>query len=222
MVVGKSDKPKAPKKGLIITYIMLGIITFFAPTVLAKIATSDSRSTLNELEDSSNIASVGLVLGAGVLPSGEPTEYLKNRLDTAVELHRQGKIKKMLLSGDNRERNYNEPQNMRFYALEKGIPDGDIVLDFAGLNTYDSCYRAQYIFGLSEVTVITQGYHLPRAVFTCQSLGIKTTGVAAVNQGRDFTAMYIIREHASTLKAFWEVGFKPPATILGEKEPIKL
>ncbi len=201
---------------------MLGVTVFFAPTVLAKIATAEQRMTLAEVSMSTNVPNVGLVLGAGVLPSGEPTEYLKNRLDTAVALYKQGNIKKLLLSGDNRERNYNEPQNMRLYVLEKGIPDNDIVLDFAGLNTYDSCYRAQYIFGLSAVTVITQGYHLPRAVFTCQSLGIKTVGVAAVSDGRDFTVAYIIREHASTLKAFLELGFKPPATILGEKEPIKL
>jgi vancomycin permeability regulator SanA len=109
---------------------------------------------------------------------------------------------------------------MRKLAESEGVPEKDIVLDYAGYSTYDSCYRAHSIFKVQSLTLVTQGYHLPRAVMTCKDLGIKTIGIAALAQGRDFTAAYIIREWVSTDKATVQLLFKPNPTLLGHEEPI--
>jgi vancomycin permeability regulator SanA len=158
---------------------------------------------------------VAMVLGAGVLPSGEPTPYLKSRIATAVDLYKTNKVKHLLVSGDNSTSHYNEPVVMKKYAVKLGVKAKDITVDYAGFNTYDSCYRALAIFGVTRMIVVTHGYHLPRAVATCNGLGIQTVGVAAKHTGRDFTLNYIAREMLSTNKALMQIVFKPQPTVLG-------
>lgn len=161
---------------------------------------------------------VALVLGAGVYPSGSPTPYLAARLDLAYELFRQGKVKVLLVSGDNREQNYNEPEAMRRYLVDKGVPSDKIVADFAGLDTYDSCVRAKRIFGVHEVTLVTQGYHLPRAITTCRLVGVDAYGVGDDDRDRNWTWLYgHIRELGANLKMVRDVvTARDP--ILGEPE----
>lgn len=161
---------------------------------------------------------VALVLGAGVYPSGNPTPYLAARLDLAYELFRQGKVKVLLVSGDNREQNYNEPEAMRRYLVDKGVPADKIVEDFAGLDTYDSCVRAKRIFGVHEVTLVTQGYHLPRAITTCRLVGVDAHGVGDEDRDRNWTWLYgHIRELGANLKMIRDVvTARDP--ILGEPE----
>ena len=108
---------------------------------------------------------VVIVFGAGLRRDGTPTTVLRDRVETAAELYRQGKVEKLLMSGDNRFVDYNEPEAMRQYALQLGIPDEDIVLDYAGRRTYDTCYRAGAIFGVKKVILVTQLFHLPRAIY---------------------------------------------------------
>lgn len=108
---------------------------------------------------------VVLVPGAGLNSSGGPSAPLQDRLDAAIELYRQGKVQKLLLSGDNSGTYYNEPAAMQAYALSQGVPEEDLVLDYAGRRTYDTCYRAHHIFGLDEVIIVTQAYHLPALSF---------------------------------------------------------
>ena len=122
---------------------------------------------------------MAIVFGAGITADGRPMPALADRVWTAVELYNAGKVEKLLMTGDNRFVDYNEPQAMKEYALARGVSDEDIVLDYAGRRTYDSCYRARHIFGVREAVLITQHFHLDRALYICDKLGIDAVGVAA-------------------------------------------
>jgi SanA protein len=165
---------------------------------------------------------VAIVFGAGLWRDGRPTPVLRDRVTTAAELYHSGKVEKLLMSGDNSNVNYNEPGAMRGYALELGIPDEAIVLDYAGNRTYDTCYRAREIFGIKDAILVTQSFHLPRALYVCNHLGISADGVPAdVRIYRKRALMWWnIREAPATLVALWEVHFSQPKPVLGEKEPI--
>lgn len=193
------------------------------PLIYSFVSTQGNRYDLTKVS-AAHIPShyVALVFGAGVLPNGEPTPYLKNRVSTAAQLYKMHRVDILLMSGDNSSKHYNEPTVMKKYALTLGVPAKAIMLDYAGFNTYDSCYRAHAIFGLHDATLVTQGYHLPRAMVTCQGQGIQNTGVVATHPSRDFTVSYIIREFVSTDKMVVQNIFKPKPTVLGKPAPLKL
>lgn len=129
-------------------------------------------------------APVALVLGAQIYPDGTPSPYLKGRLDTAKRLYDAGKVQAILVSGDNGDDHYNEPDGMRRYLIRKGVPASQVIADYAGFDTYDSCVRAKRVFGVDELIVVTQGYHLPRALTTCRLVGLTARGVG------DYTTDY--------------------------------
>lgn len=128
-------------------------------------------------EQDVSAALVALVLGARVYPDGTPSPFLAARLDLAQRLYLAGKVKVILVAGDNMAPEYNEPDAMRAYLVRAGVPADRVVSDYAGFDTYDSGARARRIFGVSDVIVVTQGYHLPRAVATCRRLGLSAQGV---------------------------------------------
>ncbi len=180
-----------------------------------------TRNTTYSLENVPSMAVV-LVPGAGLNSSGGPSAPLRDRLDAAIELYRLGKVQKLLLSGDNTAITYNEPGAMQSYALDQGIPDEDLVLDYAGRRTYDSCYRAHHIFGLDELIVVTQAYHLPRALFLCENSDLDAVGVP-VEQSRYIRSRYLfwnVREVFATVAAWLDVYVLKPLPVLGEMEPI--
>ncbi|GAA2862751.1 ElyC/SanA/YdcF family protein [Streptosporangium fragile] len=121
-------------------------------------------------------APVALVLGAGA-PGGTPSPMLASRLDLSAQLYRAGKVRAILLSGDNSRKDYDEPTVMRDYLVARGIPARSLVLDYAGFDTWDSCVRARTVFGATKVTVVTQVFHLPRAVALCRTAGLEAFGV---------------------------------------------
>ena len=112
----------------------------------------------------------------GLWRNGTPTPVLQDRIETAADLYFAGKVEKLLMSGDNRFIYYNEPGAMREYAISLGVPEEDIVLDYAGRRTYDTCYRAKAIFGLEKAILVTQAFHMPRALYTCNQLGVESPG----------------------------------------------
>jgi vancomycin permeability regulator SanA len=122
-------------------------------------------------------AHAALVLGAQVYPDGTPSAFLAARLDLARELHQAGKVKLILVSGDSTAAEYDEPQAMRSYLIAAGIPESQVIIDSAGIDTYSSCVRAREVFGVSDLIVVTQSYHLPRAVATCLRVGVNAYGV---------------------------------------------
>lgn len=165
---------------------------------------------------------VAIVFGAGLLRDGSAGPVLRDRVETAVQLYQQGKVDKLLMSGDNRFVEYNEPEAMRQYALGFGVPDTDIILDYAGRRTYDTCYRAQAIFQVESAILVTQAFHLPRALFLCNWFGVKSTGVEADNiYFRKSSRMYWnTRELFANFQAVWDVMIAKPLPVLGTPEPI--
>lgn len=123
------------------------------------------------------VRDVAVVFGAEVLPNKSPSDFLKARLDIAYELWRTGKVKAILVSGDNGDVHYNEPDAMRGYLIAKGVPAVTVVADYAGFDTYDTCVRAVRIFGVTSATLVTQSYHMPRALATCRTIGLDAVGV---------------------------------------------
>ncbi len=170
--------------------------------------------------DSVPPARAAVVFGAGLTASGGPTTVLKDRVATAVRLYQSGKIEKILMSGDNRYINYNEPGAMKAYALELGMPQEDIVLDYAGRRTYDTCYRAGAIFGLNEVILVTQEFHLARALYTCNALGLQAVGVAPDQRAFRDEKFWKLREVFASLIAMIQIHITHPEPVLGDQEPI--
>jgi vancomycin permeability regulator SanA len=181
--------------------VLVGLMIVLLPVSYAFNSTRDERYNLQRINSSYiQPKDNAIVFGAGILKNGTPTPYLKNRLDTALQLYHAARIKRILVSGDSSSRGFNEPQIMQQYLVTQGIPREKIVIDYFGFDTYDTCWRAKNIYKVSHALVVTQAYHLPRAVVTCREIGISTIGVQALTKGRDFTASYIIREVLATNK----------------------
>ena len=167
-----------------------------------------------ETTDSADETPVAMVLGASVQRNGTPSAALAGRLDTALDLYRSGKAKVLLVSGDNRTDDYNEPAAMQAYLVDKGVPRSKIVADYAGRSTYDSCFRAREIFGVTRLAVVSQDYHVPRAVATCRSLGVDATGVGdhSMRANRETWSRGAVREIPASLKL--------TADLLGSRQPV--
>lgn len=167
---------------------------------------------------------VAIIFGAGLRWDGSPTAILRDRVETGANLYFGGRVEKLLMSGDNQVVEYNEPEAMRQYAVSLGIPDDAIVLDYAGRRTYDTCYRAKAIFGVDSALLVTQKFHLPRALFLCNALGVESVGVEANNNYYLKRSLLIwnIREQFATLSAFLDIFVEKPLPVLGKAEPIFL
>ena len=158
---------------------------------------------------------VAVVFGAGLNPDGTPSGYLADRLDTALDLYHLGKVKSFLVTGDNDRTSYDEPDAMRDYLLRHGVPADRIVRDYAGFHTWDSCSRARRIFGVRSALLVSQGFHIRRAVALCRSVGIDAYGVSTT-QPRDLTWYYgAVRELPAASEALLDVLFQPDPTVLG-------
>lgn len=157
-----------------------------------------------------------IVFGAGI-----NSREFHDRIRTAVNLYKAGKVEKLLMTGDNRYANYNEPIAMKKAAVALGVPERDITCDFAGFRTYDSIYRARDIFGLKQAVLVSQRYHLPRAIFLAQNLGLEVVGVdAAVRSYGAWQSWYDLREVAAAEAAFLDVITQRKPKFLGKKEPL--
>ncbi len=155
---------------------------------------------------------VALVLGAEVYSDGRPSRFLRARLDVAADLYRRGLVGRVLLSGDGLSPFYDETAGMRDYLLDAGVPAAHLVLDPAGFDTYDSCLRARDVFGLRRLVVVSQAYHLPRALAICRALGLDAWGVGDDSVRRNVTAWRasVGRELAANLKLVWDVATRRP------------
>ena len=204
--------------GLILLLLVLLLVIGTVPRALTRMY---AGSRLYDPENSPS-ERVAIVFGAGLYRDGSPTPVLRDRVATAVDLYRNGKVEKLLMSGDNTSPSHNEPGAMRTYALGLGVSDEDIILDYAGRRTYDTCYRAREIFDLDSAILITQAFHLPRAIYTCNLLGVSAIGVSAdLRQYRRASqTFWNIRETVATVVALWEVHYSQPQPVLGNPEPI--
>jgi len=163
---------------------------------------------------------VALVLGAGFDENGAPSAYLLARLNLAKQLYDRGKVRALLVSGDNSRDDYDEPDAMRKWLTEHGVPARKVVADYAGFDTYDSCVRANKIFGVHQAVIVTQTYHVPRAVTLCRHAGVDATGV-----GDDSVKGAVVdwwqvtfREQFACVKAFYDVTTRRDPVFLGKHE----
>jgi vancomycin permeability regulator SanA len=157
---------------------------------------------------------VALVFGAGLDVAGQPSAILYDRVATAVDLYNSNKADKLLMTGDNSTTDHNEVEAMRKEAVDLGVPDEDIVLDYAGFSTYDSCYRARDVFNLQQAILVTQHFHLPRALYTCNRIGVKSVGVAADRQSYD-TFSNELREYPALLNNLYRFTVNDKPHFLG-------
>ena len=163
-------------------------------------------------------ADVALVPGAEIYADGRPSPYVAARLDLGAELLRTGKVKALLLSGDNGHPSYDEPDAMRKYLVGKGVPANKLALDYAGFSTYDSCSRAYRIFGVRRAIVVTQDFSVPRTVALCRSVGIEATAVADHTQAHNLTYDKCwVRDQLAATKAIYSILAQPNPT-LGRQE----
>ncbi len=165
-------------------------------------------------------APVALVLGALVYPDGTPSDFLVARLVLARHLYRAGKVKVLLVSGDHSRPDYDEPDVMRTWLVDHGVPARKVVVDYAGLDTYDSCARASRVFGVREAIVVTQTYHLDRAVTLCRALGVDANGVGDVSVQRKWFSWWraTFREQGACVKAMLDLSLRRDPAFLGHYE----
>ena len=194
--------------------ILIGLAMLILPRLYTSMLSAEQTY---DLEDASS-TEVAIVFGAGLLRDGTPSAVLRHRVLTAVDLYQNGKVDFLLMSGQ-----YPEPDAMKEYAIELGMEADDIWIDDGGLRTYDTCYRAKEVFGLQDVSLVTQAYHLPRAIYLCESFGLEVQGVNAF-QGQYWRgAMFFwqIRESFATLVAFWDVNISEPTPEFSDLIEIK-
>ncbi len=203
---------------LLVALAVLGLLALLGPRLITSFFSWSRIYNVASVPS----ASVAVIFGAGLNRNGQPTVILKDRVETGAQLYLAGKVQKLLMSGDNRFLNYNEPEAMRQYAMSLGVPSSAIVLDYAGRRTYDTCYRARAIFGLDSALLVTQAFHMPRALFLCNALGLKAAGVEANNHRYWPPLLFIwnVREQLATFSAFLDVYVSRPLPVLGRPEPI--
>jgi vancomycin permeability regulator SanA len=219
----------------IATLTVLALLTLAALLVATtNVAVTQSANGL-AYDDAGSVPTrpVAIVFGAGVI-DGQPTPALADRVDGAVALYRQGRVSHLLMTGDNSSVAYDEVGVMRDRALAAGVPSSAITRDHAGFSTYDSCYRARDIFGVRAAVLVTQDYHLSRALYTCRQLGIDAVGLSIpdwqhhperVGWGSypsDLQASYMTREWFARTKAVVAAKITHPSpTFLGPYEGLR-
>ena len=209
---------KKQKGCLLFLLLIVGVMSFpWLWRTAVKLAYSHKIYTV-ETAPSSRVA---VVFGAAVY-GDRLSSVLRDRVETAVSLYEAGLVDKIIMSGDNQTLNYDEPSAMVAYAVEQGVPPEAVQPDYGGRRTYDTCYRAQHIFQAEQVILVTQEFHLPRALFTCQMLGLGSIGVAADKRPYRGARWYELRETGATLMALRDVVMQKPPPILGEPIPLNL
>lgn len=161
-----------------------------------------------------------VVLGCGVKSDGTPSDMLEDRLIRGIELYKAGAASKLLMSGDHGSDEYDEVGAMKRYAIEAGVPSEDIFMDHAGFSTYESIYRAKEIFGVKKLIIVTQEYHLYRALYIAQDLGMEAYGVASDYRTYVGQSMRDVRELLARCKDFFISILRPKPTYMGDEIPI--
>ena len=208
---------------IIAAVLVLGLSAYVTQAVKDDIAGVDTGSGISDAEAEvcrSIDPQCIMVLGCAVWADNEPSPMLRDRLDTAIALYKAGVAPKLLLSGDNSIVEYSEPDCMLKYTLAQGVPPEDIFLDFAGFSTYESVYRSHAVFMADRMIVVTQKYHLFRALKACEALGIKAKGVASSQQKYAGRYYREAREVLARNKDFFKGIIKAKPTYLGDEIPV--
>lgn len=199
--------------------IAFAVVLVFAGTNAAAILTTQD-DIVDQQAAASFDADAIIVLGASVYPDGTPSGILQDRLDDGIALYFAGAAPKIIMSGDNGTESYNECWAMKQYAISQGVPSEDVFCDHAGFSTYETMYRARHVFGADRVVIATQTYHLYRALYDAQGVGMEAIGVPSDYGEYANQSWYDIREVFARTKDFFQVLFSVPSTFVGD--PISL
>jgi vancomycin permeability regulator SanA len=205
-------RPRRRKLGWLVVLVLCGGLGIGGPSGFTHLMSAGRIVTTAADAPSMDVA---MVLGASIYPDGTPSPYLKGRLDLAVQLYQLGKVKVILVSGDGTSDHYDEPTGMKNYLVKQGIPADKIVADPSGYDTYDSCVRAKQIYGVNRMLVVSQSYHLPRAITTCRLVGVDAYGVgdsSVEKYTREWTKD-TVRELGANIKMVWDVGTHRDPTL---------
>lgn len=206
-----------PKRIFLLCFSVLLLYVIAFPTAIIQYGKNRVYTAVADVP----ATTVGIVFGAGIRRDGTPSDMLEDRLITAAELYRAGKVRVLLVSGDNRFEYYNEPEVMADFLVEKlFVPDEAIVRDYAGRRTYDTCKRASEIFDVQEALLITQGYHLARAIWTCNTVGVTSSGFSATRKQYLQARVFKLRELLAIHKSLFDLAIWNPEYIGGKKERI--
>lgn len=199
--------------GLLGTITLIGINCHVKSVADSRIITAEQCMQLEDID-------CIIVLGCQVKEDGTLSHMLRDRLSRGVELYQMGAAPKLLMSGDHGRKAYNEVGAMKQYAIDNGVPSEDVFMDHAGFSTYETVYRAKEVFQARRVIIVTQQYHLYRALYIADSLGLEAYGVSADHRTYAGQTMRDIREVLARVKDFAMCIFEPKPTYLGEEIPI--
>lgn len=189
-------------KKLITLSIIIILLSIFIIVYVKNSTREQIRRDLNSID--SSLFSTAIILGASV-KKNTPSPMLKDRLDAGIELYKAGKVAKLLMSGDGRQKSYNEVNVMESYAISNGVPKKDIAKDSLGLSTFESIERMKTVFGIKNAVIITQEFHINRAIYIANKLGIASIGYPAKNiPYNDLTYLYF-RDSLASIKDFFQV-----------------
>ena len=224
----KADKKQKGGLKKMLIKIFLWILFICLVTLLAVVGinlyiTNSVSENIISLEDAKDMdTDCIIVLGAGVRKDGSPTNMLEDRIIIGDRLYKDNAAGKILMSGDHGRENYDEVNTMKNYAINEGVPSEDIFMDHAGFETYDSMYRAKEIFGAKKVIIVTQKYHLYRALYIAKSLGLDAYGVSSDLRYYSKKMIYWqFREYIARIKAFGKCITRPEPKYLGDKIDLK-
>ena len=203
----------------LILIVILGLCLLFGIDFYVRSSTKDRIISPEDVSSVSDADCI-LVLGAGIRTDGSPSPMLQDRLNTGIALYQNGAAPKLLMSGDHGREDYNEVQTMKDITLEQGVPSEDVFMDHAGFSTYDSLYRARDVFQARKVIIVTQKYHLYRALYIARSPGLDAWGVSADTRRYRGQSQRDFREILARDKDFFVSVFKPLPKYLGDTIPI--
>ncbi len=203
----------------LLVLVGLGAASVAGPTLWTRFVARDRNLTAEQAP----ARDVAIIFGAEMYPSGRPSPYLKARLDLGAELYDAGKAQVLIVSGDNAAEHHHETANMKRYLVSRGVPAERVVEDEHGLDTYDTCVRAREVFGITEALLVSQRYHLHRAVATCEAVGVDAVGVGDVSVKATSKRWdeFATREVGANLKMVWDVTTRRTPNLEGDPDAVR-
>lgn len=216
----KRKKHSGAKK-LALGLFLLALISVIAAFIINAHVKSSAAGRIISVDEAAELdADCIIILGAGVRDDGTPSHMLEDRLLRGLEVYETGAAKKILVSGDHGREEYDEVNTMKDFLTKRGVPSEDVFMDHAGFSTYETMYRAKEVFGADKAVVITQEYHLYRALYVAKALGLDAYGVSSNLRTYVRQEFFSFREAIARVKDFFTVMFRPEPTYLGESIPI--
>lgn len=206
------------KKAILAAFLALILIILLVLGLEAYIE-RDTKAHIYSEASAIPAAETAIILGASVHSDGKLSPILKDRVDTALQLFKNGKVQNILISGDHREDDYNEVSAMKNYLLERGVPEASIISDHSGIDTYDSMFRADAVFNVDNAIVVTQQFHLPRTIFIARNLDLKYYGLEATSNAYQPDQQILRREKLANVKALWEILIHKKPSSLENNNP---